>query len=271
MNTDYPLHPDLNSKPTITVLMTVYNGENYCAEAIESILRQSWKDFEFLIIDDGSTDRTSEILQYFVSLDKRIKIHTQKNQGLTATLNRGIEMAQGTYIARQDADDVSHLRRLELQLAMARQYNADLILSDYEVCADTTTKILYTCFPSQMKFLWARFILFGNKFAHTSYFFRRSDSLRYDPGFKFAQDLELLTRLWMQKRVIKIVPKVLVTIRHHEKSISRVRRQEQKENSRRIIKMYYGCWSPLVLWTRYSFANSYPVQTIVKKLGRAAR
>jgi hypothetical protein len=154
---------------------------------------------------------------------------------------------------------------------MARQHNADLVLADYEVCADTTTRILYTCFPSQMKFLWARFIIFGNKFAHTSYFFRRSNFLCYDPSFKFAQDLELLTRLRIQKRVIKIVPKVLVTIRHHTKSISQARRQEQKENSRRIIRMYCGCWSPLVLWTRCSFANSYPVQMIVKMLGRTSK
>ena len=101
--------------PKVTVLMAVYNGEKYLREAIDSILNQTFEDFEFLIINDGSTDRTSEVLQSY--RDSRIKIiNNKKNVGLTKSLNKGLRMARGEYIARMDADDVSMPERLERQV-----------------------------------------------------------------------------------------------------------------------------------------------------------
>ena len=101
-------------KVKITVLMSVYNGERYINEAINSILGQTLKKFEFLIINDGSTDRTSEILQKYD--DPRIAVIDNKgNISLTKSLNKGLQIAQGEYIARQDADDISLPRRLEIQ------------------------------------------------------------------------------------------------------------------------------------------------------------
>ena len=96
--------------PIITVLMPVYNGERFLKDAIESILQQSFVDFEFFIIDDGSTDRTAEILQGYH--DNRMKVvYNQRNQGLTRCLNQGLALAAGKYIARQDADDISARER----------------------------------------------------------------------------------------------------------------------------------------------------------------
>jgi len=101
--------------PLVTVLMSVYNGEKYLSEAIESILNQTYKNFEFLIINDGSTDKTMEILQSYH--DSRIKIIDNKNNiGLTKSLNKGLSMAKGEYIARMDADDISLPERLERQV-----------------------------------------------------------------------------------------------------------------------------------------------------------
>ncbi|MCP8319033.1 MAG: glycosyltransferase, partial [Candidatus Methylarchaceae archaeon HK01B] len=100
--------------PKITILMSVYNGEKYLREAIDSILNQTFKDFEFLIINDGSTDRTVEILRSYH--DSRIKIITnEKNMGLTKSLNKGLKIARSEYVARMDADDISYPRRLEVQ------------------------------------------------------------------------------------------------------------------------------------------------------------
>src|SRR4051812_30773328 len=101
--------------PKISVVMPVLNGEKYLREATESILNQTFKDFEFIIINDGSTDRTEEIIQSFA--DPRIVyIKNEKNVGLSRVFNQGIRAAQGTYIARMDADDISLLHRFEKEL-----------------------------------------------------------------------------------------------------------------------------------------------------------
>ena len=101
--------------PYVTVLMPVYNGEKYLKEAVDSILNQTFEDFEFLIIDDGSTDRSLEILKSYK--DPRIRIfQNEKNIGLIKSLNKGLKLTQGKYIARMDADDISLPERLEKQI-----------------------------------------------------------------------------------------------------------------------------------------------------------
>lgn len=99
--------------PEITVLMPVRNGERYIKESIDSVLNQTLTDFEFLIIDDGSTDRTVEIIQGYT--DKRIRLVRKEHQFIQ-NLNEGLELASGSYIARMDADDIMHTERLRIQL-----------------------------------------------------------------------------------------------------------------------------------------------------------
>ena len=99
--------------PEITVLMPVRNGERYIKESIDSVLNQTLTDFEFLIIDDGSTDRTVEIIQGYT--DKRIRLVRKEHQFIQ-NLNEGLELASGSYIARMDADDIMHSERLRIQL-----------------------------------------------------------------------------------------------------------------------------------------------------------
>ena len=102
--------------PLISVVMSVYNGEKYLSEAIESILKQTYKDFEFIIVNDGSTDSSLEIIREYQKQDNRIKIIDQENTGLAKALNNGIKITQGKYIARMDADDISLPERLEIQV-----------------------------------------------------------------------------------------------------------------------------------------------------------
>jgi len=105
----------MNSEKTIeiSVLMPVYNGEKFLVEAIDSILNQTFRDFEFIIVNDGSTDRTVEIIESYN--DQRIKLINRENGGVSAALNTGLENAKGKYIVRMDADDISHLDRIEKQ------------------------------------------------------------------------------------------------------------------------------------------------------------
>src|SRR5436305_623407 len=101
--------------PPISVVMAVYNSASVVADAIESILQQTFRDFEFIIVDDGSTDSTGEVLRDYAERDVRIKLYTQENCGLIASLNRACRLAKGRYIARMDADDISLPPRFEKQ------------------------------------------------------------------------------------------------------------------------------------------------------------
>ena len=115
--------------PTISVLMSVYNGELCLTEAIESILNQTFRDFEFLIINDGSTDSSWEIIQRYADKDQRIVPITQENIGLTKSLNKGILTAKGEFIARQDSDDLSLPKRFDKQLPWVKDRGYDLCCS----------------------------------------------------------------------------------------------------------------------------------------------
>ncbi|WP_263357934.1 glycosyltransferase [Acidicapsa ligni] len=102
--------------PSISVVMSVFNAERFLREAIESILEQSFRDFEFIIIDDGSTDGSSSIIESYRSSDPRLYVHRQENRGLIESLNLGCGLARGKYIARMDADDIAIRERFHLQI-----------------------------------------------------------------------------------------------------------------------------------------------------------
>ena len=112
-----------SSSTLVTVLMPVYNGEKYLAEAIESVLNQTYTNFEFLIIDDCSTDESIKIIKSFK--DRRMRlIQNQKNLGQSENMNKGLQMAKGIYVARMDQDDKSYKNRLEKQLYFIRNTNS---------------------------------------------------------------------------------------------------------------------------------------------------
>lgn len=109
----------MNSTPTVSVLLPVYNAERFVAQSIQSILQQSFTDFELIILNDGSTDGSLKVIEQFN--DERIRIVSHENMGLGATLNKGMEISKGKYIARQDADDISLPKRFEKQLDFLRK------------------------------------------------------------------------------------------------------------------------------------------------------
>jgi len=114
--------------PVVSIVMSVYNGEQYLAIAIESILNQTFKEFEFIIINDGSTDNSLSIMQKYAQSDDRIILIDRKNLGLTKSLNEGIAIARGEFIARMDADDISFPERLSEQVKFLTAYpEIDLI------------------------------------------------------------------------------------------------------------------------------------------------
>ena len=124
------------SSPEVSVVMSVYNGAKYLRESVESILSQKSVDFEFIIVNDGSTDDSENILDEYAVQDNRIRIIKQKNMGLTQALIRGCNEARGTYIARQDANDVSLQGRLKKQLEYLKSHgmSSKVYASIFMIC-----------------------------------------------------------------------------------------------------------------------------------------
>lgn len=122
------------SKPIVSVIMPAYNHEKFVGDAIESVLHQSFEDFEFIIINDGSTDRTAEIINEYK--DKRIKYYYQDNSDAPSTLNRGLLLAKGEYISILNSDDIYHSERLFILLETAKSKNYNFIITDFDFIND---------------------------------------------------------------------------------------------------------------------------------------
>jgi glycosyltransferase involved in cell wall biosynthesis len=214
--------------PRVSVVMSVYNAERYVEEAIESILGQTFRDFEFIIVDDGSTDTTSEILHNFD--DERIMlVENDGNIGLTRSLNKGLQMARGKYIARMDADDISLYERLEKQVQFLDTHpDVGLVgsaviyidpdgkeLGVQRVCTENIHQALLN-----VEFCWW----------HSATAFR-SECLEsvgpYREGFRYAQDYDLWLRI-AEKYDVASLSEPLVKLRLHPESISVARRTHQR-------------------------------------------
>ena len=160
----------------LTVLMSVYNGSRFLREAIESILNQTFYDFEFIIINDGSTDRTAEILATYQ--DKRIRIvRNSDNIGLTKSLNEGLKLARGKYIARQDADDISLPKRLERQISYLEAQPDIALLGTWANSIDERGKILWEMRPPSDPSLLRWSMLFNNNMIHSSVMFNAAKAM----------------------------------------------------------------------------------------------
>lgn len=180
------------TEPRITVLMPVYNGERYLCDAIQSILSQTLGDFEFLIINDGSTDRSVEIINSY--RDPRIRlIHNDQNMQLIATLNKGLDMAQGEYIARMDSDDISLPERLENQVAFLDAHPEVGICGTWIRTFGNKKGSVWN-YPTDDATIRSRFI-FESVIAHPSVMIRKdmleNADLRYNPLYKHAEDYGL--------------------------------------------------------------------------------
>ncbi len=184
-------------KPLVSVVMSVFNAEKYLAEAIESILNQTFQNFEFIIINDGSTDSSLDITENYQKQDVRIILISRENRGLVTSLNEGIKRAKGKYIARMDADDIAMPTRLKDQV----QYME--IHIDVGICG--TGAIVFGEDKKEHEWILAREdktlqtqLLFSSPLIHPSVMMRRDlvmkHKLFYHKDFIHAEDFELWTR-----------------------------------------------------------------------------
>lgn len=218
--------------PTVSVIMSVYNGLPYLHEAIESILSQTFRDFEFIIINDGSMDGTGDVLEQYAITDKRIFLVHQKNMGLTLSLNKGLSFAQGMYIARQDADDISLPHRIQMQVSFLDEYpDVGLLGTGIETIGEKSKKGKIFIYPEEHKMLVESWLLkLRDPFPHTSVMFR-SEVLKkvgkYNPFYKKAQDYDLWLRVSERFKVASL-PIVLCKLRIHSQSVSHDKGEQLK-------------------------------------------
>ena len=225
--------------PLVTVLMSVYNGARFLGESIDSILGQSYGDFEFLIIDDGSTDDSTSIIADYD--DPRIRLQKHPNRGLAESLRQGILDARGEIIVRADQDDISRRDRLEKQVIFFDRHPRVGLLRSLLETIDAQGRTISRCIgeTSAMSSAPRWWFLWRNIGSHSSAAFRKSilmaHDLNYRPGMDGAEDYDLWSRL-IRHTAFGVVDEPLVKYRIHTSSMMQSANQTtQKDRFARVV------------------------------------
>jgi glycosyltransferase involved in cell wall biosynthesis len=269
MKTEYS--SSVSPEPIVTVLMSVYNGKRFVAKAIDSIANQTYENFEFIIIDDGSTDNTPEILKKYTENDNRIRIIKQKNQGLTRSLNRGASLAQGMFIARQDADDISMPERLERQVRYLMD-NPDTVVVGSCAGPISGEDTVFNLVKDGIREGAVRVdISMQNFLPHSSAMFRKDifEKCRgYNESFKVSQDFELWNRMSGFGNV-DVLNEILVKRRTDSSGISRKKILKQMDAAARIRWKYrkYNEFYTIILIVFYGLRHVVAALSSIKIVG----
>lgn len=233
---DKPLH--FGARPSISVILPVFNAEKYISESIESVLSQTFSDFELIVIDDGSTDGTYAILNSYLAKDKRIRLITRENKGLIATLNEGVDVSKSEWIARMDADDIALPDRFEQQVEAIRQTGVDICggwVKRFGTADNRIVKLQQT--DNAIK----KEMLFCSPFAHPTIMIRSRllKQLRYNEAWKNAEDYDLWERAIESGCKMINIPKVLLLYRVHPGQVSIKSANFQQEQGQKIRRRYW--------------------------------
>ncbi|PRD46218.1 glycosyltransferase family 2 protein [Sphingobacterium haloxyli] len=224
--------------PKITVFMAAYNAASFISEAIQSVLNQTFTDFELLIVNDGSTDNTTEIVRSFQ--DPRIRlIENERNKGLAFTRNVALQKAKGEFLAVLDSDDIAFPNRLEIQLQHFLSRSKLAVLGGYAYVIDklgqrTGQEMLPICGTEKLH----AGLLFYNSFVHSTVMLRMSAFLEVGgyPSYFAAEDYGLLSRIALEQEVDNI-PEYLVEYRLHDNNIS-IQKKDILEAQHTAILLY---------------------------------
>lgn len=229
--------------PRVTVLLPVYNGQRYLDESLASITAQEYRDFEIVIVDDGSTDETPRIIERWLARDERIVTIRQENGGISRACNAGLALARGEYLARQDADDISLPHRLAKQVA-ALDANADAVCVTLgRVWIDPSGKKIgepptLVRPPDVVQLLLH---LTPTAVGVPGQAMMRTATMRavggWDPKFRVAQGWEFATRVAQHGRFL-MLPEPGMLYRIHRKRVSEVHRAEQARNAIRVTQRW---------------------------------
>jgi glycosyltransferase involved in cell wall biosynthesis len=218
--------------PKISVLMPVYNAESYVAEAVESILKQTFTDFEFIIINDGSKDNSLEILQHFAQQDSRIKLISRENRGIVDTLNEGLGLVLSPLVARMDADDVAYPERFFIQKTFLDKHPEHILIGSRVLIIDEDGDAIcemgsHFSHDDIVKGFLSRQ---GQLIYHPSIMFRTKDVLAlggYRHNYPHIEDLDMFLRIARSGK-IENLNRVLIKYREHFQKIGHLHSLEQE-------------------------------------------
>ena len=221
-----------NKEPMVSIIMSVHNGMPFLIEAMKSVQQQTWTDFEFIIINDGSSDDSGGYIEKNQGNDKRIILIKQSNLGLTKSLNRGIKISKGEYIARIDADDIWHKDKLAKQIKYLEAHpNCALLGTAYQridangaYLGEATIAIFNS--DNLIRDAITKF----NPFFHSSVIFRRDACMQlggYDEFYRYAQDYNLWVR-FIAKYSVANLPEILAFQRITQDNISIKKERKQR-------------------------------------------
>jgi glycosyltransferase involved in cell wall biosynthesis len=242
--------------PLVSIITSVYNGEAYLKECVDSILNQTLQNFEFIVLNNGSTDHSLEILQQYT--DPRLKVINQENLGLSRSLNKGIQLSQSDLIARLDADDYSFPTRLELQTDFM-SHNPDYVL-----CGSRFRELIGNDFYQQkVPFLESdetirKSFCYFNPFSHSSVMFRKQAFLEtggYNHRFEHSQDYDLWFRMLKLGKAC-ILKEELTVVRLSLQSASYQNSRRQKLEGLRIRWKAFHQFGGAPLTALYYFLKS---------------
>src|SRR3954454_13069366 len=219
--------------------MSVYNAGGFLRDAVESVLGQTFNDFEFIIIDDGSTDGSPDQLRAYASRDPRIRLTVRENKGLTLTLNEALSQARGEFVGRMDCDDVALPNRFAAQVAYFRSDPSIVCAGGHFELIDEKGRLLTRLRPPSDDESIQKLLLAGHTaICHPAAMMRRDAVTRvggYDPYFRTTQDLDLWLRLGEVGRLGN-VPEVVLKFRQHGGSVSETKREEQRRYGREAVE-----------------------------------
>lgn len=221
--------------PLVSVLLPIYNAEKYLHDAVRSILNQTFRDFELIAFDDGSTDCSLQILRDLAAIDSRIRVYTRANQGLVPTLNEMVGLARGEFLARMDADDICMPQRFEIQIAFFKANTDHAVVGTKALLMNELGLFLGPLEQPMDHESIDRDHLHGHcSIVHPSAMMRRASLLKvggYREQFNSAEDLDLWLRI-AEIGYVANLPNVLIHYRIHSGSISATSGATQRLSAR---------------------------------------
>lgn len=225
--------------PEISVITAVYNSEKYLEENINSILNQGFKNFEQIIIDDNSTDKSKEIMKKYAKKDKRIKIiHSKKHLGAAGTRNLGLKKAKGKYIAILDSDDVALPNRLREEYNYLEKNPHIFLIGSSAIYINEKGREIrkFRKYNNYKMIAWRLPKSCG--IIHSSTMFRNYHSIFYNEEFRYAHDYELYLNILSKKKNLTNLPNFLIKYRVSKNAVSNRKKKEQKYFRDKIQRKY---------------------------------
>ncbi len=246
-----------HSSPLVSVVMPAYNSDMYISAAIESIINQTYHNWELIVVNDCSADQTSNIAERFARQNSKIRIaYNKKNLGVACTMNHGIDLAQGKYVARLDADDWSYPDRLEKQVDFLEKHKDIVLLGgSMNICDGSLNKVDERRYATADEEIRKR-ILYFNQFCSSAIMVRRSTAIAVGgyENYRCASDYDFVLKVGL-KGTIANLNDTLVKYRIHKSSITRTNRKMQAQITLEIQKKFAKNYPISLRWRLFHLTS----------------